>query len=67
MRGSFFSYAGDPASIGAELAVLADLVAGGRLQPIVGLVADWQDIELLLRAMEAGEVAGKAVLTMSPQ
>jgi NADPH2:quinone reductase len=62
---TFFSYAGDNSTIGADLGALADLVAAGRLQPIVDLATGWEDAGLLIGAMEAGEVAGKAVLIVS--
>jgi NADPH:quinone reductase-like Zn-dependent oxidoreductase len=36
-----FAYTGFPETYGADLAVLVRLVAGGRLHPEIGRVADW--------------------------
>ena len=62
---TFFSYAGDAARIGADLAILAALIGEGRLRPIIGRSVDWTDIDQLLEAMAKGQVAGKAVLTVA--
>jgi NADPH:quinone reductase-like Zn-dependent oxidoreductase len=62
---TFFSYAGDAARIGADLATLAALVSEGRLRPIIDRSTAWTDIEQLLDAMATGQVAGKAVLTVA--
>jgi NADPH:quinone reductase len=62
---TFFSYAGDDASIGADLATLATLVARSRLRPTIDRAVGWQNIDQLLEAMAAGQVAGKAVITVS--
>jgi hypothetical protein len=63
---TFFSYAsGDDATVGADLDTLAQLVAQERLRPTVALTVDWQDIDRLLGAMRAGDVAGKALLTVT--
>jgi NADPH:quinone reductase len=62
---TYFSYAsGDEASIGADLAALAELVARGQLRPTVGAVIDWAEARPALAALGAGQVAGKAVLTI---
>jgi NADPH:quinone reductase len=62
---TFFSYAGDAARIGADLATLAALVSEGRLRPIIDRSVAWTEIDQLLEAMANGRVAGKAVLTVS--
>ena len=62
---TFFSYAGDAARIGADLATLAALVSDGRLRPIIDRSVDWTDIDQLLEAMAKGRVAGKAVVTVA--
>ncbi|HUY96632.1 MAG TPA: zinc-binding dehydrogenase [Verrucomicrobiae bacterium] len=46
----------------ADLARLARLVAEGRLNPHVTLVADWHQADRLLAALRQRQVAGKAVL-----
>jgi NADPH:quinone reductase-like Zn-dependent oxidoreductase len=62
---TYFSYAsGDEASIGVDLATLANLVARGRLRPIIATVVDWHEADHALTALRSGEVAGKAVLTI---
>jgi NADPH:quinone reductase-like Zn-dependent oxidoreductase len=64
---TYFSYAsGDEASIGADLATLAELVARGRLRPAVDVVTDWHHADQALTALGAGQVTGKAVLTIEP-
>ena len=62
---TFFSYTGDAARIGADLATLAALVSEGRLRPIIDRSTAWTDIDQLLEAMAKGQVAGKAVLTVA--
>jgi NADPH:quinone reductase-like Zn-dependent oxidoreductase len=62
---TYFSYAsGDEASIGADLATLAKLVARGRLRPTVDAVIDWHQADQALTALAADQFAGKAVLTI---
>jgi NADPH2:quinone reductase len=64
---TYFSYAsGDEASIGADLATLAELVARRRLRPDVDVAIDWHQADRALTALGAGHVAGKAVLTIDP-
>jgi NADPH:quinone reductase len=48
---------------GADIGTLADLVADGRLQPLLGLVRDWEETREVLEALRNGKVRGKAVLT----
>jgi NADPH:quinone reductase-like Zn-dependent oxidoreductase len=62
---TYFSYAsGDEASIGADLATLAKLVSRGGLRPTVGAVIDWHQADQALIALGAGQIAGKAVITI---
>lgn len=62
---TYFSYAaGDEENIGADLTTLAELVARGELRPTVGTVVDWREADRALTALAAGQVAGKAVLTI---
>jgi NADPH2:quinone reductase len=62
---TYFSYAsGDEASIGADLAALAALVARGQLRPTFAAVIDWGEAGPALAALGAGQVTGKAVLTI---
>jgi NADPH:quinone reductase-like Zn-dependent oxidoreductase len=64
---TYFSYAsGDEASIGADLAALAELVARGVLRPTADVVTDWRQADRALTALGAGHVRGKAVLTIHP-
>src|SRR5436190_17655295 len=62
---TFFSYAGDNATIGADLDTLAQLVAQGRLHPTISLAVNWKDVGRLLDAMRDGKLAGKTVLTVT--
>jgi len=57
---TYFSYA-QPAP-GPDLALLADLLAEGRLDAGVGHVASWRDIDDALARLERREVSGKIVL-----
>jgi NADPH:quinone reductase-like Zn-dependent oxidoreductase len=57
---TYFSYA-QPAP-GPDLALLADLLAEGRLDAGVGHVASWRDIDDALVRLERREVSGKIVL-----
>ena len=50
---------------GEDLAVLVDLVADGRVKPLLGLVRDWKDTLEVLDALRERRVRGKAVLTRS--
>lgn len=49
---------------GQDLAILAALVAGGRLAPRIGLTLDWEKTPEALGTLAGGEVYGKAVLRM---
>jgi NADPH:quinone reductase len=61
-----FHYEGDPAASDAEdLATLVRLVAGGRLHPELGLVADWGGTNDAIAALLDRRLRGNAVLTIS--
>ncbi len=62
---AFFIYeSGAQPSFGDDLQLLADMAAGGRLHPEVGLELGWTDANEALRALGAREVNGKAVLVV---
>jgi NADPH:quinone reductase len=50
---------------GADLAILAGLIAEGRLVPRIDLVAGWHRTADALAALAKREIRGKAVLTVS--
>lgn len=52
------------AHAGADLAVLLELLAAGRLSADVGLEADWSELPAALDALRDRRVGGKAVLTI---
>lgn len=52
-----------PETKGEDIAILAGLVAEGRLVPRLGLVRDWEHTPDALDALGNREVRGKAVLT----
>jgi NADPH:quinone reductase len=63
---TYFSYAsGDEASIGDDLAVLAQLVAQGQVRPAIATVVDWHEADRALIALSSGGLAGKAVLAIT--
>ena len=49
---------------GAELGVLANLIATGKLKPLIGLTLDWTRTPEAIRALTDRQVRGKAVLTL---
>jgi len=49
---------------GEDLAILAGLVADGRLRPRIGLTLGWEKTAEALAALSRREVRGKAVLTI---
>jgi NADPH:quinone reductase len=60
---AFFVYESEePPSFGEDLQLLADMVAGDRLHPEVGMEVDWTEANEAFRALGAREVNGKAVL-----
>ncbi|MCD2194850.1 zinc-binding dehydrogenase [Actinomycetospora endophytica] len=50
---------------GADLGVLADLVASGALRPRIGRDGDWSEVREVLDAMAGQQVRGKVVLRVS--
>jgi NADPH:quinone reductase len=52
-----------PETKGEDIGILARLVAGGRLEPRLGLVLDWEQTPQALVALGNRQVRGKAVLT----
>jgi NADPH:quinone reductase len=63
---TYFSYAaaGD-GSIGSDLGTLTELLAEGRLRHSIATTVDWHDTGLALAALRSGDLAGKAVLTIT--
>jgi NADPH:quinone reductase-like Zn-dependent oxidoreductase len=60
---AFFVYeSGEPPTFGADLGVLANEIAAGRLQPQVGLEGSWRDPLAALDALRQRSLEGKAVL-----
>ncbi|MFP5070994.1 zinc-binding dehydrogenase [Pseudonocardia nantongensis] len=50
---------------GADLAVLAGLVADGRLRPRIGRTENWEKLREVLDDLAGGRFRGKAVLTLA--
>lgn len=62
---AFFVYeSGEPPSFGEDLRLLADLVAEGSLNPMIGLEAPWAEANDALRALAGRKVNGKTVLVV---
>ncbi len=60
---TFFSYdPGTSDAIGADLGVLAALVAEGALVPQIGAEASWRDLDQAVAALRDRKIAGKAIL-----
>jgi NADPH2:quinone reductase len=59
-----FASAREEAHAGADLALLLDLLAAGRLVADVGFEAPWSELGTALDALRDRRVAGKAVLTV---
>jgi NADPH2:quinone reductase len=58
----FFSYlSGEPASFGADLALLVSLIAADKLIPQIGLEDSWHNLVLALPALRERRVNGKAI------
>jgi NADPH2:quinone reductase len=49
---------------GRDLAILAELVAAGQLDPLLGSVSDWEQLPDVLDALRDRRIRGKAVLTV---
>jgi NADPH:quinone reductase-like Zn-dependent oxidoreductase len=60
----FFVYATGEETFGADLAVLAGLVADGRLRVEKGVERDWADTRDAVQALRDRQVTGKVVLTI---
>jgi NADPH:quinone reductase-like Zn-dependent oxidoreductase len=59
---SFYIYQTGVETFGQDLALLAGLVAGGRLRPQVGMTASWRDTAGAIQALRDRRVNGKVVL-----
>jgi NADPH:quinone reductase len=59
-----FAYTGFPETYGADLAVLVQLVAAGRLHPEIGRVADWSQTATVIDDLRERRIRGNAVLTL---
>jgi len=58
----FFSYlSGEPASFGADLALLVSLIAADKLTPQIGLEESWHNLARALPALRERRVNGKAI------
>ena len=60
---SYLSYA-HPEPPGPDLAILASLVAAGRLDPVLALVENWTRLPDAITALAERRITGKAVLTV---
>ncbi|MFE3197595.1 zinc-binding dehydrogenase [Embleya sp. NPDC059237] len=60
-----FHYMDSDTPFAADLGTLVRLVAEGRLNPELGLVADWSETAAVLTDLRERRVRGKAVLTVS--
>jgi NADPH:quinone reductase len=60
----FFVYRTGEQTFGEDLALLAALVADGRLEPQVGTVRDWAQTAAAVTALRDRSATGKLVLTM---
>jgi NADPH:quinone reductase-like Zn-dependent oxidoreductase len=60
---AFFVYeSGEPPSFGADLQLLADMVAEGTLHPQIGLETSWSEADSVFEKLAQRQVNGKAVL-----
>lgn len=60
----FFLYGTEEATFGRDLAALAGLVADGRLTPLLGQVAPWEQALEVVDALRRRRLVGKGVLTL---
>jgi NADPH:quinone reductase-like Zn-dependent oxidoreductase len=60
-----FQYADSDTTDAADLGTLVRLVAGGRLHPQVGSVADWRTTPDTMNALVSRQIRGNAVLTVT--
>jgi NADPH:quinone reductase-like Zn-dependent oxidoreductase len=62
---AFFIYeSGEPPTFGADLTLIADEIAAGRVEPHVGLTASWRDPIGALEALRERRLEGKALLVI---
>jgi NADPH:quinone reductase-like Zn-dependent oxidoreductase len=62
---AFYVYeSGEPPTFGADLGLMANEIAAGRLRPQVGLEASWRDPVGALNALRERQLEGKAVLNI---
>jgi NADPH:quinone reductase-like Zn-dependent oxidoreductase len=59
-----YSPTSEPEHVGPELGVLAELIAAGKVTPLIGWQGSWLRLPEACAAMRAGNVAGKAVFTI---
>jgi NADPH:quinone reductase-like Zn-dependent oxidoreductase len=59
----FFVYSSGEETFGADLGLLARLVADGALAPQVGMPRDWDETPAAVEALRARQATGKLVLT----
>jgi NADPH:quinone reductase-like Zn-dependent oxidoreductase len=62
-----FSYVDSDIPDGEDLSTLVRLVAGGRLHPETGRVANWRETPEVLRALVGREIRGNAVLLVDSE
>ncbi|MBO0827671.1 MAG: zinc-binding dehydrogenase [Streptosporangiales bacterium] len=61
----FFVYATGEETFGDDLAVLAEMISAGRLDPKLGVVRDWAETVEAVDALRQRQATGKVVLTVS--
>jgi NADPH:quinone reductase-like Zn-dependent oxidoreductase len=61
----FFIYRSGEETFGVDLGALAEMVAGGRLEPRIGLQLDWTETSDAVAALRERRTTGKVVLTRS--
>jgi NADPH:quinone reductase-like Zn-dependent oxidoreductase len=59
---SFFYFtSGSEEMFAPDLALLVSLIAGGKLQPAIGMERDWSEFAVVAELLRARQIAGKAV------